>query len=265
MTGAELTVRTLAPGAPGAPVVAFAHGLEDSWTSWQPVAGALDPAWRLLALDLPWRPGNDYRWRRRAAGAWLGQALDLIDTVPDVLVAHSYGANAALDLLCELDPRPGRAVALVCPLYRLPRHPVTWRMFERARAMFVENIQEGLRARIGVRAATMEPDVLETMLDVAVDRVGPSGFMSVFEQFAHSAHLPLGNVRLPTLVLAGGNDPTLSPEAAAELRAGMPGAELRFHDEYDHFCHIRHATSVAAHIAELVTACTATPRAGELL
>jgi pimeloyl-ACP methyl ester carboxylesterase len=265
MTGAELSVRTLSPGEAGAPVVAFAHGLEDSWASWQPLARALDPGWRLLALDLPWRPGNDYHWRRRPAGQWLGDALDLLDTVPDVLVAHSYGANATLELLCELDPRPGRAVALVCPLYRLPRHPVTWRMHERARATFVQNIKEGLRARIGARAGSVEPDVLQAMLDVAVDRVGPLGFMAVFEQFAHSANLPLGDVRLPTLVLAGGNDATVSREATAALGARIPGAEIRIQDHYDHFCHIRQARSVAAHIAKLVAACTATPKAGELL
>lgn len=265
MNRVELSVRTLAPGAPGAPVVAFAHGLEDSWTSWRPLAAALDPDWRLVALDLPWRPGNDYRWRREPSRHWLGEALDLLDTVPDVMVAHSYGANVTLELLCELDPRPGRAVALVCPLYRLPRHPVSWRMFERAHSTFVQNIQEGLRARIGMRAGSIEQDVLEAMLDVAVDRVGPPGFMAVFEQFAHSADLPLGDVQLPTLVLAGGSDPTVSAEAAAALGAGIPGADVRIQDHFDHFCHIRHARSVAAHIAELVAACTATPKAGELI
>lgn len=265
MTEAELSVHTLAPGAPGAPVVAFAHGLEDSWASWLPLARALDPDWRLLALDLPWRAGGDYRWRRRPPGHWLGEALDRLDVVPDVIVAHSYGANAALELLCAADPRPGRAAALVCPLYRLPRHPVTWRTFDRSRSTFVQHIRDGLRVHIGSRAASMEPDVLQAMLEVAVDRVGPAGFLAVFEQFAQSSLLPLGNVRLPTLVLAGGNDPTLSPEAATALRAEIPGAELRFQDHYDHFCHIRHARSVAAYIAELVAACTATPTAGELL
>jgi pimeloyl-ACP methyl ester carboxylesterase len=265
MTGTELSVRTLAPGVPGGPVVAFAHGLEDSWTSWQPLARALDPDWRLLALDLPWRAGSDYRWRHRPAGHWLGEALDLLDVVPDVMVAHSYGANATLELLCALDPRPGRAAALVCPLYRLPCQPVTWRMFERSRATFVQHIKDGLRVRIGLRADSMEPDVLQAMLELAVDRVGPPGFLAVFEQFVHSAHLPLGNVRRPTLVLAGGDDPTLPPKAAAVLGAGMPGAEVRIEDHYDHFCHMRHAPSVAAHITELVAACTVTSTAGEPL
>jgi pimeloyl-ACP methyl ester carboxylesterase len=188
-----------------------------------------------------------------------------MSAVPDLMVAHSYGANATLELLCALDPRPGRAAALVCPLYRLPRHPVTWRMFERSRATFVQHIKDGLQVRIGPRARSLEPEVLQAMIEVAVDRVGPAGFLAVFEQFAHSPYLPLDNVRVPTLVVAGGSDPTMSPEAATALGAQIPGARVRIHDHYDHFCHIRHARDVAEQITELVTARTATPTAGELL
>ncbi|WP_433241178.1 alpha/beta fold hydrolase [Streptosporangium sp. CA-135522] len=260
MIRSAIKVHTLAQGVPGAPFVVFAHGLEDSWTSWLPLAAELDPDWRLVALDLPWRPGNDYRWRTRPAGQWLGDGLDLLDTAPDAVVAHSFGANATLELLCALDSRPGRAAALVCPLYRLPRHPVTWRMFERSRSTFVQHIRDGLRARMGVRADSTEPGVLETMMDMALDRVGPSGFLTVFEQFAASADLPLGNVGLPTLVLAGGADPTLSLEAATALADGIPGADLRIHHDYDHFCHIRHARGVAAQVANLVDVARATTR-----
>lgn len=253
-------VHPIVPGAPGAPLVVFAHGLEDSWTSWLPLVAELGCDWRMVAVDLPWRSGNDYRWRSRSPGAWLGDALDLLDATPDALIAHSFGANATLELLCAHDPRPGRAVALVCPLYRQPRHPVTWRMFDRSMKTFVEHIREGVRARMGGRADSMDPEVLETMIEMAVDRVGPLGFLSVFQQFAASADLPLHNVELPTLVVAGGADPTLSTEAATALGAGMPGATVRIHDEYDHFCHVRHARSVAAHVAGMFAAALATSR-----
>ncbi|MFF5207127.1 alpha/beta fold hydrolase [Streptosporangium sp. NPDC000396] len=265
MSGSTVKAHTLASGVPGAPLVVFAHGLEDSWSSWLPLAAELDPDWRLVALDLPWRPANDYRWRTRPAGQWLAEGLDLLGAVPDTLVAHSFGANAALELLCALDPRPGRAAALVCPMYRPPHHPVTWRMFDRSRSTFVQHIRDGVRARMGVRAESTDPGVLETMMDLALDRVGPSGFFAVFEQFAASADLPLGNVGLPTLVLAGGADPALSREAATTLAGGMPGAEIRIHHDYDHFCHIRHARGVAAQVADLVDTARATTRtAGEL-
>jgi pimeloyl-ACP methyl ester carboxylesterase len=255
VTRPQTLTRDLAPGAPGGPVVAFVHGLEDSWTSWLPLAGALDPTWRLHALDLPWRPGNDYRWRSRSPAHWVTQGLDGLAAPPDVVVAHSYGANAILQLLCcAFDPGLGRAVALLCPFYRLPDRPPTWRMFDRSRATFDQHVRDGVRIRMGDRAASTEPDVLESMMSKTLDRVGPSGFLAVFEQFVASGDLPLGAVGLPALVLAGGADATLSREAAVALAAGMPRASLHFQDDYDHFCHIKQARGVAEHVAKLVEA-----------
>lgn len=260
MSGSPANVHTLASGVPGGPLVVLAHGLEDAWTSWLPLAAELDPDWRLVALDLPWRPGNDYRWRGRPPGQWLADGLDLLDAVPDVLVAHSFGANAALELLCRLDPRPGRAVALVCPLYRPPSQPVTWRMFDRSRTAFVQHIRDGVLAKMGDRACSLEPALLETIMGLALDRVGPTGFLTVFDQFAASGDLPLGNIEVPALVLAGGADPTLSHAAATALVGRIPGAYLRFHHEYNHFCHLRHARGVAAQITDLLAVDRAPPR-----
>jgi pimeloyl-ACP methyl ester carboxylesterase len=55
VTGAEVRHHVLARGRPGEPVVVFAHGLEDSWKSWQGLAAELNQDWTLIALDLPWR------------------------------------------------------------------------------------------------------------------------------------------------------------------------------------------------------------------
>lgn len=252
MKRAETAVHTLAPGKPGGPLIVLAHGLEDRWTSWVPMVAALDPSWRMVALELPWQSGNDYRWHHRSSAQWLDEALEQVGERPDVLIAHSYGANAALNLLCEPDPRPIPALLLICPLYRQPHHPVTWRMFERARTAFAEHIAEGVRARLRNRIDTMEPDVLQTMIELAQDRVGPAGFVTVFSQFIASADLPLETVEVPSLVLAGGADATLAPEAATALAAAISGGRLHIDEGFDHFCHIRQATGVAAHVAEFV-------------
>lgn len=257
-------VHTLAPGVPDGPLVVLVHGLEDGWASWLPMAAELDPDWRVVALDLPWRAGNDYRWHRRPPSEWLGDALDLLDARPDALVAHSFGATATLELLCEQDSRPGSAVALISPLYRHPGYPVTWRLFDRAREEFVEHIREGLRARMAARAETTDPTVLAAMMDVALDRVGPSGFLAVFQQFTASAHLALGRVEAATLLVAGARDPSLPPDAARALARAIPGARVRVNDGYDHFCHFRQARGVAAQVAGFIaTECLSTGTVGE--
>jgi pimeloyl-ACP methyl ester carboxylesterase len=257
-------VHTLSPGAPDGPLVVLVHGLEDAWASWLPMAAELDPDWRVVALDLPWRAGNDYRWHRRPSCEWLGDALDLLDARPDALVAHSYGATATLELLCQRDSRPGPAVALISPLYRQPGYPVTWHVFDRARDAFVEHIREGLRARMAGRAQTTDPTVLAAMTDVALDRVGPSGFLAVFQQFTASAYLPLDRIRAATFLVAGVQDPSLPPDAARALARAIPEARVRVNDGYDHFCHFRQAHGVAAQVAEFIaTQCLSTGTVGE--
>lgn len=258
-----VAAHVLGDGEPGGPLAVFAHGIEDAWTSWLPLAAELGPRWRLVALDLPWRSGNDYRWRYRSPARWLADAIDLVQGTPDVVVAHSFGAGAALELLCAAEPSRTRAAVLICPLFRLPDHPVSWRIFDRSRAKFDQNIRDSVRARLGERAATLGPGVLQAMADLALERVGPTGFITVFEQFAASGELPLGDLSLPTLVIAGGADATLSPEVATVLADALPRGRLLTDDEYGHFCHVLHANGVAAAIANFVDATYTTIQTAE--
>ncbi len=252
---ARVAARRLHRGMPGGLRVVLAHGLEDSWSCWRPLVDRLDPGWGVRALELPWRAGNDYRWREQdSAAGWLAAALDTLDEPPDALVAHSFAANAALELMAAGDLRVGSAVVLVCPLYRPPVAEVTWDMFDRARATFEEHIREGVRARMGKRMAVVEPDVLAAMTVKALDRVGPIGLLTVFERFVASADLPLHAVSQRTMVLAGGADRSLSATAARMLAAAIPGATAQVNDDFDHFCHVRRPDRVAEHIGELLGA-----------
>jgi pimeloyl-ACP methyl ester carboxylesterase len=246
----QTVANILAEGERGSPLVVLAHGLEDSWEGWRPMAARLPADWRVIALDLPWRPGNDYRWRRRAPAAWLADGLELAGE-PTTVVAHSFGANAALDLMCA--GRIGPAV-LICPLYRPPEVALTWAVFDRSRRAFDQHMRDGLLMRMGRRADTLDPEILAKMIATAIDRVGPAGFLAVFEQFCASAGLPLAELAQPALVLAGGADPTLSRPAAAALAAAMPSASVFFRDHYDHFCHRRYAAEVAASVTDFVAA-----------
>lgn len=244
----------LRAGEPGGDLVVLAHGLEDSWESWRSLARALDPRWRVLALDLPWRPGNDYRWRRRGSpSSWLAAGLDALSRRADTIVAHSFGANATLELMAG-GRKPARATVLICPLYCPPEQPITWRVFDRARRTFDRHVQDGLRLRMGARLGAVDAAILDAMVVKAIDRIGPAGFLTVFDQFVGSGALALDTVETPTLILAGGADPTLSPAAAATLSRGLPRSTLLVHEHYDHFCHVRHPAQVAEQAARFAGA-----------
>ena len=103
---------------------------------------------------------------------------------------------------------------------------------------------------LGQRAQTMDPAVLESMTRIVLERVGPAGFITVFRQFIASAHLQLGRIDAPTLLLAAGRDPSLTPRDALAFADAIPRSRLVICEGYDHFCHVRQPRGVAAHIAD---------------
>jgi len=259
MTATVVRPEVLRAGQPGGACVVFAHGLEDGWASWRPLVRLVEPAWRAVALDLPWRAGNDYGWRRHSAAAWLSAGLDAVDGPVDLLVAHSFGANAALELMAGGGLPQVGAVALVCPLYRPPRAPVTWEMFDLARQRFEAHIRDGVRARLGPRALATGPDVLDRMSAKAVERVGPAGLLTAFDRFVASAELDLEAIGHRVIVLAGGHDPTLRERSARLLGERMARATVLVDPELDHFCHIRMPDAVLGHLCGFLGATSDAP------
>ncbi len=235
------------------PVVVFVHGIEDGWPSWRRLAGYLDPDYRCVALDMPWRAGNDYRWRAQGSpGGWLARALRDLDQPADVLVGHSFGAGALLELLAA--GVTARAATLIAPAFRPPDLEVTWRVFDRSRSAYEIQIRQGLELSLGPRAPSLDPGLRAAITDKAFDRIGPASFLAVFEQFAASGDLALGAVTVPTLVLSGCRDASLSPSGARALAERMPGATVTRAEDFDHFCHLRRAADVAARLAGFIGA-----------
>ncbi|RKF24878.1 alpha/beta fold hydrolase [Micromonospora globbae] len=246
-------VHPVAGRAAGAPTVLLVHGMSDTWRSWGPLAALLPTGWRSVAAELPWKAGTDHGWRRRGTpGAWLAATVRAMAEPPDVVVGHSLGANAVLEMIAtEPDVTP-RGAMLIAPFYCPPDLPVTWAVHERAQANFVQIIDEGLRNRLGERLAGLDAETLASMRDIMVDRIGPVGFTTLFDHFTATAGLPLHAVTVPTMVLTGGRDPSLDGPRATALRAQMPDAHVVVEPEFHHFCHLDQATEVARHVAGFV-------------
>lgn len=240
-----MPTHVLAPGAPGGPLVVCAHGLEDGWATWEVVAGELDPSWRLVALDLPWRTDTDYGWRVRPPRAWLRDALDELGERPDVLVAHSFGGTAALDLAAAGGAPAGAALGLLCPVYRAPGGRVTWPGFDATRDSFLSTLRDGVRAHMEARALDGDAELVRLMTELAEQRVGPVAFVTVFDEMLRSARIPVHRVRGPLGVLTGGTDATLTPASAEALAGAAAEGELRLDDRLDHHCHVRRPEVVA--------------------
>ncbi|MDW3849352.1 alpha/beta hydrolase [Micromonospora sp. BRA006-A] len=224
------------------PVAVFVHGMEDDCRGWTALARSLGPQWRTLAMCVPWHAGNDYSWRYAGRpGEWVAAGLSKLPAPPTVLVGHSFGANAILELLATSPQPPARTAVLTTPFYRPHDAPVTWRAFDRSRRIFQRQISDGLRSRLTARKTSLEPDILESMLERAWERTGPSAFLAVFEQYLASGHLPVQTVEIPVLVVGGERDPGLNRDHLRALTDRLPLGLLACEPDYDHFCHRRHA------------------------
>jgi pimeloyl-ACP methyl ester carboxylesterase len=243
--GDSLTV--YAAGAEGLPAMLFLHGLEDSYLSWEPLARQLCDRFRCYAVDLPWRPGGNFEWRVRSTSAdWVDAVLGVLPEPATIITAHSFGANSVLRWLEGKPVTSARSLVLLSPFYRAPSTPVSWLMFDRALEDFRGVMAEGMRVRLGERADQMDPDVFARMVQKTLERTGPHGFIALFDQLISSSQLSLKHVDIPTLIVAGSEDPGISGEKAEALAADMPVADVRLYPSLTHFCHAEQSTQVAA-------------------
>ncbi|HET6743193.1 MAG TPA: alpha/beta fold hydrolase [Kribbella sp.] len=219
------------------------HGLEDIHTSWHPVAGALGPGWSCVSAELPWYAGNDYGWRWEASpGDWVARALARLDRSPDLVVAHSFAANAVLELMASDRGTQIRASLLLSPFFYGRTQRATWHTWESARAAFERQLRDGIavRSRAGIRA-----DDLELVVSRTLDRVGADGFVAVFDEYLRSGRLDLSVVLAPVAVVVGAQERARAAECAA-LAAALPNSCLVIEPDRDHYLHLADPGRIAA-------------------
>ncbi|WP_232376153.1 alpha/beta fold hydrolase [Amycolatopsis aidingensis] len=230
--------------------VAMLHGIEDTWRSWQAVAGRLTGV-RPYSIRLPWHSGADPAWRRRGTPAeWVRRALRLLPEPPDAVIGHSFGANAILTHLATTEDTGLSSVVLVAPFYRPAGFAVGPQLERRARGAFRKVLTEGMRLSAGTRLAGLDPEIAAGMAGKFLERLMPELFPVFFAEFAESGNLNLGCVSVPTLVIMGKGDEGLSLARADALAVAMPAATVRARRSYGHFCHMQQADQLCKDITD---------------
>lgn len=248
---------------PGRRVVAV-HGMEDTWHTWDALARRLAGRCRIVALDLPWRAGNDYRWHRAGDSAhWVAAALARLGTPAEMVFGHSMGGHAVLRCLDARVPEVAGAAAVVlhAPIYRPAGVPVSREMRDRSAASLRRVISEGMRIRLGGRLRSVDEEILRAMETKTAESVMEIGFPVFFGEFSTCEPVDLTGAAVPpTLVLAGPADEGLTRAQSARFAEVIPGARVRRKEEYGHFCHIEHAADAAREIGDFLD--TRVPPAG---
>ncbi|MBM0232567.1 alpha/beta hydrolase [Micromonospora sp. STR1_7] len=190
---------------------------------------------RRTALGFRGRPTlAGRRWRTTDVVA---EALAGVPRGADVVIAHSFAANAVLELLCRRVPDRLQAVVLVSPFYRATPERFHWSDISYYLNDFHRILAEGIR----VSAAHPPPnEVVEQMALRLRERVGPYGWMRFFDSYLRTPFLDLSGVLVPVLVIGGRRDLAVPIEDVEALAEALPAGRLARVAASGHFAMVEH-------------------------
>jgi len=253
----EYALRVYGPcneASPAAPAIFMLHGLAEAWHIWAKICDQLPDSLGAYCLEMPWNGQNGHHWGQIwPAADWLHQALQITPTSPTVLIAHSLGANAALEYLQHHQIRGLRALVLVSPFYLAHDKEFNWAFFDQAPEIFRAIMMEGLEARQGTRK--FKPLILLDMVNKVQELVGPRGFMEFLTLLMRTPHLNLAHLHVPVLVVGGRHDPGSTPASNAALARALPNAHFRLLPESGHFCMLTHPDALTALLHQFLSHC----------
>jgi len=241
--------------------VLLLHGQPGAAADWERLRASIGDGVRTIAID---RPG----WDGQSAVTDLGgnasaatAALDQAGVARATVVGHSMGAAVAAWLACAEPDRVGRLV-LVAPAANaasltridyLLGAPVVGCL-----AGAVAMASGGLALGSGsVRRHIARTIALDDRYLQGAGRIlrAPSAWRAfAYEQRTLIRQLPmlehrLGQLSVPTTIVAGTADRVVPIGAARRLAAQVPGAELVELEAAGHLVHLRHARELARVIA----------------
>ncbi len=239
-------------GRPTAVRVGLVHGLAESPAVWAPLLPLLPPDVEVVAPAMPWSLGDPQAWSQARHD---GRPDPFDGAAPDVLVAHSLGANITLRRLTSSGPSPRpAAVVLVSPFYRPSADDFDWSTIEELAGDFRRLFHERIRLRRGADRYGLSHDMSRRVCE----RVGPYGALRFLEILLGTPDLPLHRLGEPCVVLTGEHDRAARPGDARSLAAALPDAEFRLVAGCGHFPMLERPTEVHRAITDLLLRITPT-------
>ncbi|MFI6042580.1 alpha/beta fold hydrolase [Nocardia sp. NPDC051321] len=213
------------------------HGMAGSPAIWDGFVARAAERSEIWDVELPWSVTGDPNWALRTDIP--GVIATVLDSLPrrsaslpdiDVVVAHSFGASALLELLSSSAEVRVGAVVLVTPL-ACPQ-PFDWSEIGRKVEEFPRLLAAGIANRAGGRISA------DTRRDLALrlrDLIGPLPWLRTYEYGLRSALLELGRLTIPVLVVAGGADRIAPVSDIEHLTRKLPDAQSVVFPDCAHF------------------------------
>jgi pimeloyl-ACP methyl ester carboxylesterase len=265
VAGMQVHMRDEGPRDDPAPIVLL-HGTAASLHTWEGWVQALKERRRVIRFDLPGfgltGPVPDGNYTIENYVRFVTAMLDQLGVQRCVLGGNSFGGYVAwrtalaeptrVDKLILVDAGGYALAASAPPLgFHIAQLPVLNRLFE-------PTLPRGL-VESSVRAVYGDPDkVTPTLVDLYYDITLREGNRKALAQrFAQArpgelaAHIP--ELKLPTLILWGGRDHLVPPEAAERFHRDIFGSKLVMFGDLGHVPHEEDPVRTVAAVKEFLS------------
>lgn len=224
----RVTVR----GDQGAPVLIFSNSLGTTLEMWEGQLAAFSPGHRVVCYDTrghggsPVTPGS---YRFSELGDDVVAVMDALDIDRAVFCGISMGGHTGLWLGVNVGERfSGIAV---CNSAAKIGTAQAWA--ERAAAVRGGGVQAMQELAASAPERWFTPDFIQAQPDVVAEAqrwiagIDPQGYAACCEALGESDLRPqLGNIKVPTLLLAGESDPVTTVADAQAMQAAIAGSRL---------------------------------------
>jgi 3-oxoadipate enol-lactonase len=241
------TLHYLDPNPAGHPAVLLLHGLGADARSWTlQIPALIEAGFRPIAADTPGfgrSPYDGRGWSIRRVAADMAGLLGEIKTGPANVVGLSMGGTIAQQFTLDY-PQLTRKLVLVSTFAVLRPDRLSGWLYFIQRFVLVNTL--GLPVQAKVVAQRIFPgsqhEQLREMLVETISRADPRAYRKAMASLGlFNSVKRLGEIKIPTLVVTGTNDTTVTPARQRLLVEGIPAARQVVIPEAGHALPVDHA------------------------
>ncbi len=235
----------LETGPEGAPAVMLSHSHFSDHRMWRPQIDALAERYRVIAYDTRGHGGSDVPKSPCSLDDLADDALGLMDALGlDAVHFAGLSLGGMIGMTVALKT-PGRVRSLLLCDTAAEMPAGIWdERIATARTQGLAPLLEPTMARwftSGFRASS--PETVDWVRGVASDTTA-DGYIACAEAIKAMRLVPrLGDIRAPTRVIVGAQDPATPVAAAEVLAGGISGAELVVIDQAAHLANLEQAAA----------------------
>ena len=221
----------LDPNPNGSPAVLLLHGLGANGTSWSLQFETLGSAgFRPLAPDVPGFGESRYDgrgWNFARVVGNLARLLNDLQTGPVFVVGLSMGGVIAQQFAFDF-PELVRKLVLVSTFSVLRPASLSQWVYFAQRALVVHTLGLATQSKIVAQRVFPEPDQagLREIAEKQIASADPRAYRAAMRNLGlFNSQRRLREINVPTLIISGENDSTITPVHQKVLAEGIPGAK----------------------------------------